>query len=74
MLSRETNLRIGFRFLRDLLERYDGDLDVALVAYNRGPTIVDSIIAEGEDPLNGYASAVKKGLRPTALKSPTTGS
>ncbi len=74
LLDRETNLRMGFRFLRDLLKRFDGDLDVALIAYNRGPTLVDSIISAGGDPRNGYAVAVKKGLRPKAVKSPTRGS
>ena len=74
LLDRETNLRMGFRFLRDLLKRFEGDLDLALIAYNRGPTLVDSIISAGGDPRNGYASAVKKGLRPKAVKSPTRGS
>lgn len=54
----ETNLRLGFRFLREMIARYDGDLDLALHAYNRGPTIVDRIIRSGGDPANGYADAV----------------
>ena len=57
----ETNLRLGFRFLRELLARYNGDLDLALHAYNRGPTIVDKILKTGGDPANGYADAVLKG-------------
>lgn len=57
----ETNLRLGFRFLREMIQKYNGDLDLALHAYNRGPTIVDRIIKEGGDPANGYASAVLKG-------------
>jgi soluble lytic murein transglycosylase-like protein len=57
----ETNLRLGFRFLREMLARYDGDLDLALHAYNRGPTIVDRILKMGGDPANGYADAILKG-------------
>ena len=57
----ETNLRLGFRFLRELLARYNGDLDLALHAYNRGPTIVDNILRTGGNPANGYAAAVMKG-------------
>ncbi len=57
----ETNLRLGFRFLRELLARYNGDLDLALHAYNRGPTLVDKILKTGGDPANGYADAILKG-------------
>jgi len=57
----ETNLRLGFRYLRELLAMYDGDVDLALHAYNRGPTIVNRILREGGDPANGYANAVLKG-------------
>jgi soluble lytic murein transglycosylase-like protein len=57
----QTNLRLGFRFLRELLQRYNGDLDLALHAYNRGPTVVDKILRTGGDPANGYADAVLKG-------------
>jgi len=64
-----TNLRIGFRFFRDLLERYDYDLRLALLAYNRGPTRVGSLMARGEDPGNGYASRVL--LNYGAPKGPT---
>lgn len=57
----QTNLRLGFRFLRELLERYHGDVDLALHAYNRGPTVVDEILKTGGDPANGYADAVLRG-------------
>lgn len=65
----ETNLRIGFRFFRDLLERYDYDLRVALLAYNRGPSRVGSIMARGGDPANGYANRIL--LSYGAPKGPT---
>ena len=35
------NLRGGSQFLRQLLDRYGGDLSLALGAYNAGPSVVD---------------------------------
>ncbi|HEX8907365.1 MAG TPA: transglycosylase SLT domain-containing protein [Longimicrobiaceae bacterium] len=57
----EVNLSIGFKFLRELLDHYKGDKRMALVAYNRGPGIVDRILKRGGDPDNGYADAVISG-------------
>lgn len=57
----ETNLRIGFRYLKELIATYNGDVDRALHAYNRGPAKVDRIVEAGGDPANGYADAVLKG-------------
>jgi soluble lytic murein transglycosylase-like protein len=64
LYDREINLRIGFRFLRDLLEQFDHDMELALVAYNRGPGRVAGILATGGDPANGYAEAVMEGWSP----------
>ncbi len=61
LLERDTNLRIGFRFLQDLLKQFDGDMNLALLAYNRGPSRVAAILADGGDPNNGYDAAVLKG-------------
>ena len=58
LFERDTNLRLGFRYLRQLLEKYNGDLHLALTAYNRGPGTVDRVTQAGGDPYNGYARAV----------------
>jgi soluble lytic murein transglycosylase-like protein len=54
----EVNLRIGFRYLRELIEKYDGDTELALTAYNRGPGTVDRVLKRGGNPDNGYAGMV----------------
>jgi soluble lytic murein transglycosylase-like protein len=63
LMDRDTNLRLGFRFLKDLMARFDQDLSLALLAYNRGPTRVAEMMTRGEDPANGYAQAVLKGVK-----------
>jgi len=63
LFDRDTNLRLGFRYLRDLLERYEGNLRLALLAYNRGPGKVQELLDAGRDPQNGYAATVMKGYR-----------
>jgi soluble lytic murein transglycosylase-like protein len=54
----ETNLRIGFKYLAQLIEKYEGDVGLALTAYNRGPGTVDRALKRGRDPDNGYAAFV----------------
>jgi soluble lytic murein transglycosylase-like protein len=61
LFERETNLRLGFRFLKELLVRFDHDTHLALLAYNRGPAKVAEILAEGGNPANGYSDAVLEG-------------
>src|SRR5213593_4360234 len=67
LYERGTNLRLGFRYLRDLLERYEGNADaklrLALLAYNRGPARVQELLDAGKDVENGYAAALMKGYR-----------
>ncbi|MEE8133837.1 MAG: transglycosylase SLT domain-containing protein [Gemmatimonadales bacterium] len=55
-----TNLAIGFRYIRDLIEVY-GDVKLALLAYNRGPSRIKKLLDEGHDPQNGYASLIMEG-------------
>jgi soluble lytic murein transglycosylase-like protein len=63
LMERQTNLRVGFRFLNDLLGKFDRDTHLALLAYNRGPARVSEILARGGNPANGYSEAVLKGYR-----------
>jgi len=63
LYDRDTNLRIGFRYLRDLLDRYPSNMSLALLAYNRGPGKVEELLGAGRDPQNGYATSVMKGFR-----------
>ncbi|HUH14089.1 MAG TPA: lytic transglycosylase domain-containing protein [Longimicrobiales bacterium] len=58
LFQSDTNLRIGFRYLRYLLDYYDGDVRLALTAYNRGPGTVDRLLKRGQSPENGYARRV----------------
>jgi soluble lytic murein transglycosylase-like protein len=63
LYDRETNLRIGFRYLRTLINEHDGNLKLALLVYNRGPAAVERARAAGLDPANGYDRMVAGGYR-----------
>ena len=63
LYDRDTNLRIGFRYLRTLINEYDGNLKLALLVYNRGPVAVQRARAAGLDPANGYDRMVAGGYR-----------
>jgi soluble lytic murein transglycosylase-like protein len=61
----EQNIDAGSRFLKSLLDRYGGDLSLALSAYNAGPARVDAIkaippIKETQD----YVKEILNRLRP----------
>ena len=58
LFDRDTNLRIGFRYLGTLITKYDGNLELALLAYNRGPERVDQLLRQGRNPNNGYVQMV----------------
>ena len=58
-----TNLRVGFRYLRGLVDDYHGNVKLALLVYNRGPAAVQKARTQGEDPSNGYDRIVTRGYR-----------
>jgi soluble lytic murein transglycosylase-like protein len=58
LYDRQTNLRLGFRYLDQMIEKYRGDVKLALLAYNRGPGTVDRVLDRGGNPDNGYAAKV----------------
>lgn len=63
----ETNLRIGFRYLRGLVEQYDGDVNLALLVYNRGPVAVRAALREGRNPTNGYDRILTRGYNGSGI-------
>lgn len=63
LYDRNTNLRIGFRYLRDLIKEQRGDIQMALLAYNRGPAAVQVAKELDLDASNGYDRIVLKGYR-----------
>jgi soluble lytic murein transglycosylase-like protein len=54
LFNGKTNLRIGFRYLRTLLDQYKGNVNHALLAYNRGEDAVWRDLRAGVNPGNGY--------------------
>jgi len=61
----ETNLRIGFRILKRLLRQFDQDLELALRAYNMGPTGALMSLADSTADAKAtlYAERVMSGLK-----------
>ena len=51
LFDRETNIRLGVRYLGQLLDQYSGNLAYAVAAYNAGPMAVNNWIAvhQGRD-------------------------
>jgi len=53
-----TNMRIGFTNLRNMIELFDGDVRLGVIAYNRGEVAVQRALRRGRDPENGYGERV----------------
>jgi soluble lytic murein transglycosylase-like protein len=63
LMNPDVNLRIGFRYLKDLLKQYDNDLALALEAYNKGPTLVNAQMQSGMVVKGRYSRAVMGGMK-----------
>jgi soluble lytic murein transglycosylase-like protein len=57
------NATYGFRHLRRLIDNYDGDVRLALLAYNLGGANVEKARQGGKNPLDGYERILLKGYR-----------
>ncbi|HEX3926734.1 MAG TPA: transglycosylase SLT domain-containing protein [Gemmatimonadales bacterium] len=62
LMNPDLNLRLGFRYLHALLNRFDQNLPLALEAYNKGPTLVAAQQDLGNDVRGKYSHAVLSGL------------
>jgi soluble lytic murein transglycosylase-like protein len=58
LMDPETNLRVGFRYLRTLLDMFDGDVHLAVTAYNRGEDNVARVVRRGDRPISSYTRHV----------------
>ena len=58
ILDPDNNLRAGFKYLRQMIDRYGGNVRLGLLAYNRGEVAVDRALKSGRDPENGYSHKV----------------
>ena len=63
LMNPTVNLRLGFRYLKDLMGRFDNNLPLALEAYNKGPTFVSAEQDQGRDVAGKYSKAVIGGVR-----------
>ena len=63
LFNGKTNLRVGFRYLRSLLDEYRGNVRLAVLAYNRGADAVTRDVKAGVNPGNGYDTWVLKGYK-----------
>jgi soluble lytic murein transglycosylase-like protein len=58
LMDPETNLRVGFRYMRTLLDMFDGDVHLAVTAYNRGEDNVARVVRRGDRPTSSYTRHV----------------
>lgn len=57
------NIRIGTYYFKKLLKRFDGDVELALAAYNNGPTRVAKLLRNGDLPPLKYSRKVLRNYK-----------
>lgn len=62
-----TNLTIGFRYMRRLITTYDGNVRMALLAYNLGEERVAQARRDGKNPMDGYNRILLKSYTGTGV-------
>ena len=50
----------GVKYLRKLLDQFDGNVDYALAAYNAGPTLVAKVGPNATEEAVEYVATIKK--------------
>lgn len=62
LMDPRTNMRLGFGYLREMIERYEEHgadaVRLGILAYNRGEVAVDRALRRGADPENGYGPRI----------------
>jgi soluble lytic murein transglycosylase-like protein len=62
LMDPHTNMRLGFGYLREMIERYEKHgadaVRLGVIAYNRGEISVDRALRRGVDPENGYGKRI----------------
>lgn len=62
LIDPRTNMRMGFGYLREMIERYEEHgadaVRLGVIAYNRGEVAVDRALRRGVDPENGYGRRI----------------
>jgi soluble lytic murein transglycosylase-like protein len=64
-----SNVRLGVAYLRQLLDRYDDNLDAALAAYNWGPGHIDGRLRQGTPLPVAYVDLVQRAYGRGAQRS-----
>ena len=65
------NVRLGTAYLRELADRYDGNVEIALAAYNWGPGRIDRRLRRGATVPSGYIQQVMRAVDRYADTGPT---